>query len=320
MESKKVSIVVPVYNVEKFLMYCLESITSQTYSDIEILLIDDGSTDGSGIICDTQADKDPRIRVVHQKNQGLSGARNTGIRAAEGEYITFIDSDDIIDSRYVEYLISSIGDSDIAACDFVNVPEEYMHTDEKDISVIEPIYLTNVEAIKEVYNSKYHGVDFIACAKLYRLSLFVDNSFIFPEGRYHEDTFTTYRLFYQAHKIAYIDEGLYLYRQRMGSITKSNFNKKRSCDLIDATLGECKFFMEADELELLKLSFFDYLRKLKGVIREMSNDNAVDSRDLKDVCISFRKEINHYGRLINVPIKKKLYYKMISYFPILSKL
>nr|WP_300848859.1 glycosyltransferase [uncultured Acetatifactor sp.] len=321
MEGILITIVVPVYNVEKYIEACLYSIMKQTYKNIEVVIVDDGSTDKSGDICDDFSKIDSRAKVVHQSNIGLSGARNKGISIASGKYITFVDSDDLLYPTYIEKLCNAINGCDISMCDFDYVSEDFRILNDiiSDNRKIHSFYWSNVDAIREVYATKYHGVDFIACAKLYKLTLFSENGIIFPEGRLHEDTFTTYKLFYAAKKISYNDEKLYLYRQRRGSITRSGFNK-RKLDSIDATREECEFFLERNEMDLLVISFYDYLHKTKALIREMMKDRIHNKSEIKEVCMAIRLDIEKYGKLIKIPKKKKIYYSAISHFPVIATL
>ncbi len=316
MIKELVSIIVPVYNVEDYIQDCLNSILSQTYELIEVIVVDDGSTDKSGSLCDEFSQKDSRIMVIHQCNKGLSGARNAGLALANGKYVTFVDSDDVISPFFIEILCSEIDKSDIVCGDFCAVPEGFKNTDEILTSeeFFKTVIFSNKDAIREVYNNRFHGVDFISCSKLYNASLFKDYNISFPEGKIHEDTFTTYKLFYFARKISYIDKKMYFYRQREGSITRSSFNIKKM-DIIDATRGECLFFYEKGEGELMSLAFFDYLRKAKGLVYEMIKEEASLKKEIKMVCDYIRFDLKMYGRIIDIPIKKKVYYSLVSRMP-----
>ncbi len=316
-----ITVVVPVYNVEKYVGACLESIIEQTYKNLEILVVDDGATDNSGNICDEYAEKDARIRVIHQANSGLSGARNRGIDEAKGSYITFVDSDDVISPFFIEYLYKGIKGCSISVCDFAAVDEDYCLSDKEveitgDLAIVK---MSNVDAIKEVYSDKFHGMDFIACSKLYLIDIFKKNSIRFPLGKLHEDTFTTYKLMYYSDKITLIDAPLYYYRQRKGSITKSSFDERRLSS-IEATRGECEFFMEHNEKDLMILSFYDHLHKMKNLLKEMIDDEKDHDNAIRQLCNDMKKDMKRYSQLIKIPIKKQVRYCLMARIPVLSRI
>lgn len=222
-----VSIVVPVYNVEKYVEKCLESLILQSYKDLEIIVVDDGSTDNSGRICDEFSRKDKRIKVFHKKNGGLSSARNFGLKRTSGEFITFIDSDDFVDKSFVGKMISVFSDDvDIVECGYNNI-------------LPEACIMTGKEATIKLLIEQ-ENLEMVAWNKLYRRSLFLKNDILYPEGKKFEDTLTTYKLFAMANKVAMIGESLYNYIERDGSITKSeNFLKRleaRECAAKEAIL------------------------------------------------------------------------------------
>ena len=212
-----ISVIVPVYNVSKYLDRCMQSLVDQTYRNLEIILVDDGSTDNSGVLCDLWAEKDSRIRVIHRKNNGLSQARNTGLDAATGEYITFVDSDDILSPHLCQVLYNSMGGSaDISICDaehiFEDKPYAFSVTDRQ-------VIMTAQEAIHQLWYQK----SFLPSAwgKLYRRELFEDNQF--TVGRIFEDIDIMHELFFDAKRIVYNRSRLYGYVHRAGSITTKAF-------------------------------------------------------------------------------------------------
>jgi len=223
-----VSIIVPVYNVERYLEECLNSILNQTFKNFEVILVNDGSTDCSGIICNEFSEKDSRIKVIHKKYGGVSSARNIGVSVAGGDYIGFVDSDDRIDKdMYKKLLELSIQtDSDIAICQLGR---------EIEGKIINPIKeefnkeLNGLEAMRELFKGKLYR--FSLCNKLFKKSCF--EKVIFPEGRIHEDLSTTYKLFSQSKKSVYTNYIGYIYVKRTDSILTSRFNEKR----MDAFLG-----------------------------------------------------------------------------------
>lgn len=218
-----VSVVIPVYNVETYVVDSVHSVTSQTYRNLEIILVDDGSTDRSSVLCRDLANSDDRITLVRRENGGLSAARNTGIDIACGDYIFFLDSDDRIDLNTIQYLLDEAVENacDIAMVGFRNT---YNHTEELRESSVsnDQIYMSGYDAMLDAlykHNSSMH-----AWGKLYKRSLF--EIIRYPEGRLYEDAGTTYRLLAAARKVSISSSRMVQYLKRPGSITGSNFNIK----------------------------------------------------------------------------------------------
>ena len=187
--NELISIVVPVYNVEKYLGTCVESILKQTYSNIEVILVDDGSTDCSGKMCDHYMGQDERIKVIHKKNGGLSDARNKGIIQAEGEYITFIDSDDVVSSDYVEYLYNILeeNDGDIAICNPVHCyPNEKIVFEQE---TFKRVYKAEDAIVEMLYQKSFLVA---AWGKLYKKDYFEEIEF--PKGMLFEDSAVMYKM------------------------------------------------------------------------------------------------------------------------------
>lgn len=232
-----VSIIVPIYNIEKYLNKCVDSLLNQTYEKIEIILVDDGSTDNSGKMCNTYSSND-NIKIVHKKNGGLSDARNYGLMYAKGNYVIFVDGDDFVDKNFVRRLYNNIcqNNTDIACCNYYF----YYSDDKKNVACkkVDKI-ITSDEALKDFFLDT-HLCEVMAWNKIYKRSLFFDNNIKYPKGKYHEDLLTTYKLFVNAKKISVLSEPLYFYRQRTGSIM-SSFNLKRLCmlDAIDEINEYC---------------------------------------------------------------------------------
>lgn len=250
----KISVIVPVYNVEKYIRKCLDSILNQTFTDFEIILVDDGSPDNCGSICDEYAKKDNRIFVVHQKNGGLSAARNSGIdwafQNSDSEFITFIDSDDTIAENYLEKLMNAMdNNADIVSCKLNFFIEETQKSETDGCFDTPAERFTGKEAVIHLYKMD-SKVRTEACAKLYRKNLFSDIRF--PEGKIHEDQAVVPILIYSSRTVVSINDPLYIYYIRNGSITHGNFSAKRFDD-IDA-LQSCEdFFKEKNETEITEL-------------------------------------------------------------------
>lgn len=211
----QISVIVPVYNVEKYLRQCLDSLAGQTMKEIEIILIDDGSTDHCGSICDEYAEKDPRFKVFHTKNRGLSAARNLGIEKAQSEWLMFVDSDDWVDRRFCElpYQAAMIYDADMIMFRSKKATERgrIKHRKQRPLTVG---LITQETAID------YSGV--AVWNKLYKKKLF--SNIRYPEGHVFEDTATTYKLILNASRIVMLPDTLIYYRYRKDCISNSRTN------------------------------------------------------------------------------------------------
>lgn len=232
--NTKVSIVVPVYNVEKYIAGCLESILMQSYENIEVIVVDDGSMDGSGEICDRYAKRDIRIKVLHKKNKGLSDARNYGLRECTGEYVAFIDGDDYVSKYYIEHLLNVALEynADISTCKFrltdVGV-EEYKNLEKwNPVQILlmengrkcQEIFLQSIIDVMECKQSWENSfIRSNVCDKLFKRSLYSDVSF--PVGKKAEDLWVIYGLLGKANRVVVTDAQDYYYYQRPGSIMHS---------------------------------------------------------------------------------------------------
>lgn len=244
--EEKISIVIPVYNVENYLDECIESIVRQTYQNLEIIIVDDGSTDESGRKCDSWAVRDARIRVIHQKNGGLSEARNTGISVAAGAYIGFVDGDDVVfpDMYDILYRTMKKEDAQISCCK----PERDVSFDlEKKSNTEElPVQLFDAD---EAMHSLVLEEDILVTVwnKLY--SRAVIEGLPFEKGRYHEDEFWSYQVIARADRIVSVDGELYGYRQRPNSLMTQSYSLKH-LDLLDARVNRL-LFLEKNNPELV---------------------------------------------------------------------
>ncbi|WP_051145378.1 glycosyltransferase [Butyrivibrio fibrisolvens] len=317
----KISVIVPVYNVEKYVIKCVDSIINQTYKNLEIILVDDGSTDTSGEICDEYQKKDDRIKVFHTENRGLSCARNYGIKQATGEYIAFLDSDDYVYGSYIEDLYGLCKEcgADIAQCDFIFVLEDSAMLKEQIYNKVEII--TGKEAVirccKQPNAVKYN----VAWNKLYKKKLFDDLQY--PEGRIHEDEFTSYKLFFKADKVAVTSKYLHCYVQRKDSITDKKFDLKK-LDRIDA-YEERLAFLKNNGIEKAYNTFLTlYYQSLCGTIiqvrgLELQDGCALDkllkikSRLEKEIWNSAGKSFSEKLRIVypNISEEEKEVYKRL---------
>ena len=251
-----VTVIIPVYNVEKYLRKCLDSIINQTYKYLEIIIVDDGSKDTSSYICDEYAKKDSRIIVIHKKNGGLSSARNAGLDIASGDYVMFVDSDDFVEPDFCKRPLdlALAKETDIVSFGFHKITKE---GDVATIKTTSPRYITPEEGIKELILVKDHIYNF-AWNKLYKLSLF--NSIRYPFGKTYEDQATTYLLFHKASKIYIDDSPLYNYIFRSDSIS-ADWNKPES--IFD------RFFIWLDRLAFIR----NYYPELEGIqVKQLINE------------------------------------------------
>ena len=217
--APKISVIIPVYNVEQYLRECLDSVVNQTYQELQIILVDDGSTDISGAICDEYAQKDPRITVVHQKNQGAGAAKNAGLALAEGYYLSLIDSDDYIESDMYQTMVEAMEEYkvDIVQCLFDNVFKDVVYKRNYNFLKSSGKRLTPERFLFELlYDWKYA----IFANKLFKAALLGDTRF--PVGKKIDDEFFTYKLIGNAKSIFNLNEPLYHYRMRQSSVMNAN--------------------------------------------------------------------------------------------------
>lgn len=218
-----VSVIIPVYNVEQYLERCIISICRQTYENLEIILIDDGSKDRSGDICEEMKNMDDRIHVIHKYNGGLSSARNIGIEYASADYLVFVDSDDWLDLNMIELLydVHISTNADIVECSYRNIYSDSIKEETSCSGAI--IEGDNIFALEAMLDWKYFKP--VAWNKLYKRNVISDIRY--PVGKIHEDEFTTYKYMFNAKKLAYIDISKYNYnRTRTNSITGEAFSEK----------------------------------------------------------------------------------------------
>lgn len=255
-----ISIIVPVYNVEKYLEKCICSILDQTYRDFELILVDDGSRDKSGGICDAYKKKDGRIRVFHQENKGLSGARNAGLARASGEYITYIDSDDSVDPHYLEVLFENAQKygAEVSVCGYRSVWEDRGRKSRPEKVKTSVRICTGREAVYKIVAENDRKM-ITAWGKLYhaRLKPLLE----YPQGRTHEDEFVTYRVLYIADKVVISPQALYGYLQRGDSIMNSSYSERR-LDKIRALEEAVDYFRKEGDKELERYAEKRYLLQL----------------------------------------------------------
>ena len=310
-----ITVVVPVYKVEKYLNRCVDSILNQTYTDFELLLIDDGSPDNCGKLCDEYAKKDHRVFVIHQKNGGLSSARNTGIdwfyEKNKSEYITFVDSDDWLHPEYLSVLMAGITENHvkISVCNYNRVTYEIPHKSYDNIK----FELTSPENFLVNHSWQYN----YAWNKLYHKSVFEDIRY--PIGKIFEDTFTTYKVLHKCEKIAYTELQLYYYFQNDQGISHSPW-KPSELVIFDAMQEQLNFYKEKGLQKAYDKEFelFVHHHAYQIVrIKENKNDLKKNKATLKEIKKTLRNYLKENKDKFNV---HNMTYSYEAAYPIFMKL
>ena len=280
-----ISVIVPIYKVEAYLSRCIDSIINQTYKNLEIILVDDGSPDNCPKLCDDYAKKDDRIRVIHKQNGGLSDARNAGMKVANGDYISFIDSDDYVSSDFIEtlYEIMISENSDIVECSVVKFYEDNNFADyNDDLSVTNYTTLDGLSALIDENPFHQHVWN-----KLYKAKLVLDIPY--AVGKLNEDEFWTYQVFGRAKKVTKINKTMYFYFQRESSIMGNNYNLKR----LDALEGKAnrQKYIDKNYPEISKQSKIDLygscIFAYQSVLKYMAGK---DKKKAKEIIKKYRKQ------------------------------
>lgn len=338
MTNQLVSVIVPIYNVKDYLKTCLKSINAQTYENIEVWLVDDGSTDGSGEIADKFAKKNHnKFSVIHKENGGLSDARNEGLKKATGKYVTFVDSDDTIHPQFIERIVTRLEatGAQVGVADYVRkeIGSGYKTSDENksddnkvstdaegSIKTGSTELVSARQAVRNTYLSKAHGWSFTTWGKIYRRDLFERLDLTFPKGKIHEDTYTTFKLLYNADIVAYVNKVLYYYSVRPDSIMTKELDL-RHLDAIPATRSACDYFIEAGDIKIASLAVnyhFRYMYYLDYWFRKNKN---IKSEDIQSFEKEIKKDSSKYARFKYLPFKKVVAYKLaaiLKFEPLLS--
>lgn len=264
--SRLVSVIVPIYNVEQYLTHCINSILQQSYENLEIILVEDGSPDNSGRICDEFSTKDHRIIVIHKQNGGLSDARNAGIDIATGDYVTFVDSDDYIMPDMIESLVNILikENIDIAQCAYKRCQCDCIDSIKQGLSRINEFTVYTESKMSAYLRNKI--ISTVSWGKIYKKSLF--NEIRFPVGRLHEDVFTTYKLIHRADSVAVTNYIGYIYRINENSITTSKFSPQK----LDSIYGkiECAEFIEKNYPDLSKQAYSEIIYACNQCLLQMA--------------------------------------------------
>lgn len=280
-----VSIIVPVYNVEKYLNRCVDSIINQSYKDIEIILVNDGSTDNCGKIIDDYKNNDDRVKVIHKENGGLSDARNFGIDVAKGKYLMFIDSDDWVDDKYVETFLNVMIEE--KADLVIGKIKSVFNEKNIPINLKNRIMLSRVDAYRKMFLED--GSIISACAKMYKKELF--DTLRFEKGKLYEDFLIFDKIIEGSNKIVYIDYLGYYYFIKSNSITRSNFNPNRMV-LIDKS----KYYIEFCKCKYPILNNAAIRRYVVSCYNILASSTL--DKKYNDYSRKIRKEIIKYNNLI----------------------
>lgn len=303
-QKELISVIVPIYNVEQYLEKCINSIIKQTYKNLEIILVNDGSPDNCLKICEKSAKEDKRIKVINKENGGLSDARNKGLDIMTGKYITFVDSDDYIDSKTIEELYTNLkqNNADISICNLNNV-----YPSGKEIKYAfkeKNLVVTGINKFYNLYNS-YSTPTIIACAKLYKSEVF--NQIRYPVGKIHEDEAIIAEILNKVSVVSYFDKALYNYFQRKDSITNT-FSLKR-LDIIEVHEKRIEFYSQNNlENNLLKLEYIAYLKVfVKFIIPGLRQIEETEKLKL------YQAKIKSINKNIKANFKLNLKEKIILY-------
>lgn len=292
----KISIVVPVYKVEAYLGRCVDSILSQSFADFELILVDDGSPDNCPQMCDEYAEKDNRIRVIHQKNGGAAAARNAGIDSAEGEWLAFIDSDDWVHPDYLKLLYDTAEEqnADVTACRYETVNDATTSDDS-------PMAPCLSDENRENYwiNDRTGAV--VPWGKLYRREIF--RELRYPEGRIGEDEFVSYKVIFGCEKLAILDNPLYRYYCNAGGVSRTDYFK-RLPDIIDCFTEHIEFFKDSPWQKVFRLEVEKYAEAYSEAIWLLRGKKDDESRrktqELRSVLKTFMD--THKGM---IPFEKR---------------
>jgi len=284
--SELISVIVPVYNIHDFLDYCVKSIRQQTYQNLEIILVDDGSTDGSGELCEQLAAQDSRIQVIHQQNQGAAAARNSGLDRAKGDYISIIDGDDYIWPEMYQTMLEKLKETkaQFACCPYAPVDTQEIPEKDKRMTGDLPVsVLTKREIYKHLYD--FHTMWVIQPNKLYSKSMFEE--YRFPHGHFYEDEYAAHRLLKEVESAVYIDVPFYRYYTRLGSATKRGITS-RQLFLLDALLDRIAYFREEKEVELLPVAEEHFFGAYRSVAVGMQDRTKEARKRLREIRKQYR--------------------------------
>ncbi len=312
--SEKISVIVPIYNVENYMSRCVDSILNQTYSNLEVILIDDESPDNCPSICEEYKQRDNRVKVIHQKNKGLSGARNAGIDIALGKYLAFVDSDDYLAVDFIESLYQAITatNSDVAMCKYEYVKGDVMTQCHK---TGECTVYSGIEMIENMYSPD--GAFFVvAWNKLYKRKLF--EQIRYPQGRIHEDEATTHQLYYEAQRAVFVNRYLYGYYVGGESITRKKFNRNR-LDWAWSVEQRLSFLEDKGLSNIMPTAIRAYADGVIDLYFQCKEGLKNSQKEQKELKIKIKKAIRYVKRYGDFPLRTKVGYILFLFMPSLYK-
>ena len=310
MQKELISVVIPVYNTGKYISKCLETVCGQTYQNLEIILVDDGSTDNSIEICREYQKRDQRIVIHRQENQGPAQARNRGIQMAKGRYIAFIDSDDYVVNHFIAtmYKLLKENGAQLAQCVIKEVTSYDIQPKQQHIWTET---MSGVEFLRCYYNKKYSGFA-NPVNKLYDRQLF--DGQIFPPGRIHEDAALTYKLYYRAERVVYTNEEMYLYFMSQDSIMRKPFYLQR-LDWINALEEKMEYLDEIGEESLKRRALQEYQAVLLKLYYNVRRYYPSEKSILTMLSEKMKKNYNNVIRAREVALGAKILYCVGAFAP-----
>lgn len=315
----KISVIVPLYNAEKYLRDCIESILSQTFTDFECMLIDDGSKDNSLNICFEYAAKDNRIKVIQNEHKGVSYARNTGLKMAKGEYISFVDSDDEISDSMFETMVNHMDNNDY---DIVQCGYDYIMEDEKKslpYTIESELEIVSGKDMLKKFGLEYSEIYFVLWNKLYKRSLF--KNIEFPLGKLHEDEFVTYKIYYKTKRAVLLKDCMYSYYKRLGSITNT-YSVNRLESFIEYNKLRINYFKKKDREIFNSMLYVFYITLFQNY--EMCNKARFSRKQKKTLTLLAKEYYKEFCTIKRIKFKSKLHVwvrilLMTLYLPVSSK-
>lgn len=305
-----VSIIIPIYNVKMYLEMCMDSVLRQSYSNLEIILVNDGSTDGSAEIAERYIEIDKRVSLIYQANRGLSAARNAGIKKSTGRYIYLLDSDDMLHPNAIESMVYLMEKecADIVVGNFRYIEEEEnpLYDIEKNLSGMEKRNNQRVLSGRELLLEIGNLLNIVAWGKLYKREAF--DEIEYPVGRLHEDQYVTYKILYPLTKVVMLEDQYYFYRKRSNSITAQKNMKKRIEDTLIAYDEEIEYFKEKEEYILWAYTLKNKINCLRQLV-DIATDRTIKTqnrtileKEYNLISRIYKKQINKYIK----PLRSRL--------------
>ena len=310
-----VSVVIPVYNSQKYLNACVDSVVNQTYSNLEIILVDDGSTDESGMICDEYAKKDGRVKVIHKENGGNGDARNTGYKQATGEWLVMVDNDDLLHLQQIEILlkIACEKNADVVIGNYRPITDEEIPANNyigkvvyQKVEVLTDSHLMNQEFIK-----KRSMILTTPWSKIWRKSLYED--ILFPKKSKHDDTWTTWKAYEKAMKVVFVDEVLYYWRNNLQSFGRI-FDLSH-LEGIDAYKEQLVYFISEKKQRYIEIVFNEYMEMFFWCYNRMK-ENDLSLEDLQPYLVYMKENIRYLKITKSFSLLEWLKYYYLAYYKI----